>query len=146
MMDERILELLYRSFDAELGPEETAELESALAGSPELRRERDSLLAVRDAVESSAARSFGPFFAERVMRAIRSERERQAEGARFSESLVSAFRRVALVGAAVAAFLFIYNMKQGGSVSVTAAFGASGGATIEEVLTAPVEETLEELL
>jgi anti-sigma factor RsiW len=143
-MEERILELLYRSFDGELDPGERAELEAALAGSPELRRERDELLAMRGKVASSASGSFGPFFAERVMRNIREERE--GEGARFFESLQYAFRRVALVAAAVVAFLLIYNMNQGGSLSVAAAFGTEEPATIEEVLTAPVEEMLEELL
>lgn len=144
-MEERILELLYRSFDGELSPDERAELESALAGSPELRREQDELLATRRAVKASAAESFGPFFAERVMRSIREEREEEAEGARFLESLQYVFRRVALVAAALVAFLLIYNMNQGG-VSVAAAFGTEETVTIEEVLTAPVEEMLEELL
>jgi hypothetical protein len=146
MMEERILDLLYRSLDEDLGQEERAELDAALAGSADLRRERDELLAMRGKVATSAAESFGPFFAERVMRNIAEEREGQAEGARFFESLQYAFRRVALVAAAVVAFLLIYNMNQGGSVSVAAAFGAEDTATIEEVLTAPVEEMLEELL
>jgi anti-sigma factor RsiW len=145
-MEERILELLYRSFDGELSREERAELDSALADSPELRRERDELVAVRGAVKSSAADSFAPFFAERVMRGVREEREGEGEGARFLESLQCAFRRVALVAAVLVAFLLIYNMNQGGSVSVAAAFGAEETATIEELLTAPVEEMLEELL
>jgi anti-sigma factor RsiW len=146
MMDERMLEMLYRSFDGELDPDERAELESALASSPDLRRERDELLAMRGRVASSAAGSFRPFFAERVMRNIREELEGEAEGARFFESLQHAFRRVALVAAALVAFLLIYNMNQGGSVSLAAAFGTEETATIEEVLTAPVEEMLEELL
>jgi anti-sigma factor RsiW len=146
MMEERILELLHRSFDGELGPAERKELESALARSAELRRERDELLAVRGAVKSSAADSFSPFFAERVIRAVREEREGEAEGARFFESLLGTFRRVALVAAAIAAFLLVYNMNQGGSVSVAAAFGAEESTSVEQVLTAPVKEMLEELL
>ncbi|MGD9401865.1 MAG: hypothetical protein PVF95_06325 [bacterium] len=146
MMEERILELLYRSFDGELGPGEKAELDSAIAASPELRRERDELLAMRGAIGSSAAESFGPFFAERVVRSIAEERREEGEGAGFFESLQYAFRRVALVAAAVAALLLIYNLNQGSGVSVAAAFGAKEIAGIEDVLTAPVEEMLEELL
>jgi len=145
-MEERILELLYRSFDGELDPDEKAELDSALAASPELRRERDELLAMRGAVKSSAAESFGPFFAERVVRRITEERQREGGGAGFFESLQYAFRRVALVAAAVAAFLLIYNLNQGSGISVAAAFGAQEAGDIEEVLTAPVDEMLEELL
>ena len=144
-MEERILELLYRSMDGELTQEETADLESALASSPELRREREELLALRGLVSTSAARSFGPFFPERVMKTIRSARETDAAGERFSESLRYAFRRVALVAAAVAVFLLIYNFNQGGGMSVASIFGTRE-ASIEDVLTAPIEKTLEELL
>jgi len=145
-MEERIRELLYRSLDGELSPDEKKDLDAALAGSQELRRERDDLLMMRGLAKDGAAPSFGPFFAQRVMNTIRSEREEEAAGARFFESLLHTFRRVALVGAAIAVFLLIYNINQGGSVSVAAAFGTEGETTIEEVLTAPVEETLEELL
>jgi anti-sigma factor RsiW len=146
MMEERIRELLYRSLDGELSPDERRDLDAALAGSPGLRREREDLLTMRGLVKDGAARSFGPFFAERVMNTISSEREEEAVGARFFESLLYTFRRVVRVAAAVVAFLLIYNLNQGGSVSVASAFGTEGEATIEEVLTAPVEETLEELL
>ena len=95
--------------------------------------------------EAGAAESFGPFFAERVMGAIRSAREEDIGGARFMESLRYAFARVALVAAAVAAFLLIYNLNQGGGMSIAAALGGRD-TSIEEVLTAPVKETLEELL
>lgn len=144
-MEERIRELLYRSLDGELSPDERRDLDAALAGSPGLRQEREDLLAMRGLVKDGAARSFGPFFAERVINTIRSEREGEETAARFFESLLYTFRRVALVAAAVVAFLLIYNLNQGG-VSVAAAFGTDGEATIEEVMTAPVEETLEELL
>lgn len=146
MMEERMRELLYRSLDGELSPDEMTDLDAALDGSPELRQEREALLAMRGLVKDSAARSFGPFFAERVINNIRSEREEEVEGARFLESLLYMFRRVVLVGAAIAAFLLIYNFNQGGGVSMAAAFGTDGEAAIEEILTAPVEETLEELL
>jgi anti-sigma factor RsiW len=144
-MDERILELLYKSLDGELTPEEMSDLEAALAISSELRKEREDLLAVRGLVKAGAAESFGPFFARRVMRAIRSARDEEVSGARFFASLEYAFRRVVLVAAAIAVFLLIYNLNQGGSMSLAAAFGTPE-ASIEEILAAPVEETLEELL
>ncbi len=145
-MEKRMLELLYRSLDGELSPDERKDLDAALAGSPGLRREREDLIAMRGVVTDGAVRSFGPFFAERVMSTIRSAREKEAAGARFFDSLLYAFRRVALAAAAIAAFLLIYNINQGGSVSVAAAFGAENTGGIEQVLNAPVNETLEELL
>lgn len=144
-MDKRILELLYRSLDGDLTRDERTTLEAALADSPELRKEREELLALRGHLKAGAAESFGPFFAERVMGAIRSAREEDIGGARFMESLRYAFARVALVAAAVAAFLLIYNLNQGGGMSIAAALGGRD-TSIEEVLTAPVKETLEELL
>lgn len=144
-MDEGTLELLYRSLDGELTQEEMADLESALAASRELSKELEDLLAVRGLVKAGAAESFGPFFAERVMRAVRSARDEEVSGARFLESLQYAFKRVALVAGAIAGLLLIYNFNQGGSVSVAAALGTRE-ASIEEILAAPVEETLEELL
>ena len=145
-MEERMRELLYRSLDGELSPGEREDLDAALAGSAELRREQEELVAMRGLVKRSAAQSFGPFFAERVVNTIRSEREEEASGARFFDSLLYAFRRVALVGAAIAVFLLIYNFNQGGSLSVASALGTDEDAGIEEVLTAPVTETLEGLL
>ncbi len=144
-MDERILELLYKSLDWELTPDEMSELESALAASSGLRKELEDVLAVRGLVKAGAAGSFGPFFAERVMRTIRYTRGEEVSRARFLESLQYAFRRVVLAAAAIAAFLLIYNFSQGGGVSVAAAFGTQA-ASIEEILAAPVENTLEELL
>ena len=144
-MEDRIRDLLYRSLDGDLSLDERKDLHAALAASAELMRERDDALAMRGLIKESAERSFGPFFAERVVNTIRSEREETA-GAPFFESLLYAFRRVAIAAAAVAAFLLIYNLNQGGSLSVAAAFGTGGEADIEEVLTAPVTETLEELL
>jgi anti-sigma factor RsiW len=145
MMDERILDLLYRSMDGDLSPEETHELESALASSQELRSERRELLEMRRRLSTGAAHSFSPFFAERVINKIRTARGEGSIGTPFFESLQYMFKRVAIVAAGVAALLLIYNLNQGGSVSIAAAFGAEKGG-IEQVLTAPVDETLEELL
>ena len=143
-MDERMHELLIKSLDWELAPAEQSELESALAASPELRRERDELLSIRELIGAGSARRFGPFFAERVMNTIRSARREQAVGMPFFELLQYMFRRVAIVAAMVVAILLVYNLNQGGSVSIASAFGAKE-TSIEEVLAAPVEETLEEL-
>ena len=144
-MRERDLELLYRSLDGELTPEERLDLEMALAGSADLRRERDEAMAVRGLVKAAASDSFGPFFAEKVVRAVRAMREEGVAGTRFFESLAHAFRRVAIVAAAVAAFLLIYNLNQVGSLSVAAAFGAQETG-IEDVLSAPVDDVLEVLM
>ena len=54
----RDLELLLKSLDGDLSLEESSVLESSLAGSPQLREEKERLLDVRDALARTAAGSF----------------------------------------------------------------------------------------
>jgi len=144
-MKKRVLQLLYRSFDAELMLEEKQELEAALKMSPQLREERERVIALRESVSAGAAQSFGPFFAERVMRAITSAAEKRNGVETFFASLQLAFRRVALVGAVAILLLLAYNFAKSGYVSVEAAFGMPQ-ETLTEVLESPFNATLEELL
>jgi anti-sigma factor RsiW len=142
-MNERILELLYRSFDGELTPDEEKELREALAASQELRREKDRIEAVRQMVSASARDTFKPFFAERVMRKVTESREDASGMWTLQEWLSRVFRRVAIAGAGVALGLVVLNLVQADGISVAAAFGISE-APIEEMLELPVESILED--
>lgn len=144
-MNKKALELLYRSLDGKLSGEEQRQLEEALADSPELRKEKERIMAIRSAISASAARSFRPFFAERVMRRITSAGEKRRSAEVFFESLQYAFRRVAVVGAMVIVILAAYNFLKTGDVSVAGVFGMPQ-ETLEEVLESPFDSTLEELL
>jgi anti-sigma factor RsiW len=144
-MNKKAIELLYRSFDDSLAPREKEQLEEALAGSKELREEKERIRAMRGAISAGAARSFKPFFAERVMRKIASTRERNRSAEAFFESLQYAFRRVAVVGATVIIALAVYNFVKTGDVSVVGVLGMPQ-ETLEEVLESPFDFTLEELL
>jgi hypothetical protein len=140
-MNERALELLYRSFDGDLTAEEREDLRNSLAVSEELRRERDRIEAVRRIVAAGAVESFRPFFAGRVMGRI-VELRRSANGmVTLQEWLSRVFRRVVIGGAVVTVGLLIFNFVQSRGVSVAAAFGISD-APIEEMLELPLESIL----
>ena len=154
-IDERILELLYRSFDDDLSGAELAELEAALAASEDLRRQRDEIASMRRTVSESGAEGFGYMFAERVMRRIEAQRGGAVERAGESEalkgaapsvfdSLLRAFRPVAIAGAAAVLALMAYNIVDNREVSFSAALGVQE-TTLEEALDSPMASVLEEL-
>jgi hypothetical protein len=102
MMDDKARRLLYRSFDTPLGDADRAYLDKALKGSDELRREKDAIAALRRGASDSAAESFGPFFAERVMAGVSALQQARPQSL-FADLLV-AFRPVAVAaGIALAA-------------------------------------------
>jgi hypothetical protein len=144
-MNDKILDLLYRSFDSGLSSREQQQLDKALAGSAELRAERDRITAMREAVRSSAAGSFKPFLAERVMQRIGGELGYENGLQELFDSLVFAFRRVALIGAVAAVVLVGYNLKASDEVTLAAAFGVAEttGEELEELLETPLESVLE---
>lgn len=143
-MNDRILELLYRSFEEELTGAEKGELRHALDESEDLRRERERIEAMRNMVSASGTDAFKPFFPERVMRRLAELRERRNGLWTLQEWLSRVFRRVAVVGAAVAVGLVVLNLVRADAVSLAAAFGVSE-IPIEEVLELPVEPILEDV-
>lgn len=144
-MNKKVIDLLYRSFDGTLTPGEKEELNEALAKSRELREEKERITTMRSALSASAAKSFRPFFAERVMHAITSATVKRNGVELFFESLQFAFRRVAVVGATAILILLAYNLVKSGDISIAGAFGMPQ-ETLEEVLESPFDSTLEELL
>ena len=143
-MNDRILELLYRSFDEGLTGDEDRELRAALAASEYLRRERGRIEAMRKTISASGTDAFKPFFAERVMRKIAEIKESRNGIWTLQDWLSRLFRRVAIVGAGVAAGLVIFNLVQADAVSLAAAFGIVE-VPIEEILELPMESILEDV-
>jgi anti-sigma factor RsiW len=141
-MNEQILDLLYRSLDSELAPQEQKQLDEALTQSEALRVEKKKLLAMRGAVGSSASGTFRPFFAERVMQRVKAE---SAENGlqEFFESMVVVFRRVALIGAVAAVALVAMNLSSADDLTIAAAFGMEEQAGLEQLIETPVEAILE---
>lgn len=144
-MKKRALRLLYRSLDIELTPEEKRELEAALRMSPQLKEERERIIALRKTLSAGAVQSFSPFFTEKVMQAVTSPVEKKNGVETFFASLQFAFRRVVLAGAVAILLLLVYNFAKSGDISVKAALGMPQ-ETLTEVLESPFDATLEELL
>jgi hypothetical protein len=75
-MDKKLRDLLYRSFDSKLSPEEKKLLEQALSQTKELRQEKKMITSLREGIKRSKMTSFQPYFADRVMENIRSSTDR----------------------------------------------------------------------
>lgn len=106
-MDKKNHELLLKSFDAALTSEEQARLNAALSASETLRLEQERIWRMRDAVGRGAARSFRPFFAERVIQRIQTTARENTES--FSDSLMALFRPVLIAAAVLIAVMLSYN-------------------------------------
>ncbi len=142
-MKEEILELLGRSFDSSLSDAEQQQLDEALAESAELRAEKSRLETLRNAVSSSAATSFDPFFADRVMQRLREEQAEGSEESLIADSLIVLFRRVAAVAAVLTLCVMSYNLFSSEHMSLAAAMGIPQ-ESISDVLESPFESLLEE--
>jgi anti-sigma factor RsiW len=143
-MNDKILELLYRSFDADLTHEEQMALDEALAASEQLRAEKRRIEAMRQSISSSAVDTFKPFFATRVMQQVAESAEPREVSEGLFRGLVYAFRRVALAGAMIIAAFIIYNVAASDQVSFTTVLGAPE-ISIEEVFEPPLNSLLEDL-
>ncbi|MFH1686539.1 MAG: hypothetical protein ABIE70_03350 [bacterium] len=137
---DRIIELLYRSFDDELRDAERRDLARALEESDELRTELEQIKQMRTRLAQSAPDSFGPFFAERVMNRLTATGVRR-NGEDFAESLLRMFRPVALVGAAAVVLLLIFNLYTGDDFSLPTALGVAD-AEIYSLWETPLESML----
>ncbi|MFH1312492.1 MAG: hypothetical protein ABIJ00_04625 [Candidatus Eisenbacteria bacterium] len=143
-MNEEMLNLLYRSLDEDLDPAEQHRLDEALARSEALREERVRILAIRRSLAVSAAESFKPFFAERVMSRLTANAGENRGAETFLESLSYVFRRAAFAGALAVVALAIFNIVSSNTISATAALGVPK-VTIEEVIETPFESVMEAL-
>jgi anti-sigma factor RsiW len=124
-MDKRILKLLYRSLDAPLSKREQGRLERALAESPVLRRHKDELAAMRQALADGAARSFRAGFADRTLNRLRSGPAREDRLAQLVRAYAAAFKPVAIAGLVILAVLISYNLANKDLMPQDAIFYAS---------------------
>ncbi|HDQ44034.1 MAG TPA: hypothetical protein ENN17_00870 [bacterium] len=107
-MDASVHDLLLRSFDEELTAEEKIELDEVLANSAAWRLEEKRIRFIREKISAETSRSFSPVFPERVMRRIRDARKASTENF-FADSLVVAFRSVAVTAAVIIVVLLSIN-------------------------------------
>ncbi|MBI3135552.1 MAG: hypothetical protein HYZ14_12820 [Bacteroidetes bacterium] len=113
-MDEKLNDLLVRSFDQDLTPDEQAELDNALQNSEELRLEKEQLLSLRSLISNTSI-SPGQNFSSEVM-------DRIAEN-NFSTGTISLFKKIAYAGAASIIILLGSHLLSGGSLSLESFLG-----------------------
>jgi len=124
------LDLLYRSLDASLTPEEQSRLDAALRCDPGLRDEYERLVRLRSQVENQETPSFRAGFSQRVMERLAAESGAApssiSEGETttdFEDALPLMFRKVAVAASVAAVLLLTYNLATSETVSITTSFG-----------------------
>jgi hypothetical protein len=135
--DRKALKLLYRSLDGDLKDKDQIKLDEALEKSEELRKEKERVLAQRQAVADSAGQSFGPFFAERVIHRIEGLGQKKNGLEVFYENFMAAFRKVAIVSTVVLVLLISYNVVKSDIVPEDELFFVAD-TTMEEILDLPL--------
>ena len=111
-MDEKILELLYRSFDSDLKPDEQKQLKDVLENSEELQLQEDEILKMRSSIKQTESQSFGYMFADKVMQQIKGIEEKSTDE-QFFDSIISVFRPIAIAATFLLVFLVSYNVISG---------------------------------
>jgi len=109
----KIMNLLYRSFDERLSPGDQRLLDEALEKDPQLKAEKESLKRLRSRMAASAATAFPPLFADRILQRLGEEPEES-----FMEDLLWSFRKVIWIGAASIILLLVNNYLNSGDLSV----------------------------
>ncbi len=133
----KVLKLLYRSFDTDLSERKQLRLDEALEQSKDLRKERKLILSRRQAVADSAVRTFRPYFADRVMSQVTAMGDKKDTQESFYDALMFGFKRLAVVGALVMIGLISFNVIKGHVIPIDEAFFASD-LVIEEILNLPI--------
>jgi hypothetical protein len=108
-MNQKILKLLYRSFEIQLTAREQQQLEVALRDSEQLRKEKERISSLRKSISASTINSFKPFFADRVMQGIRGQQEENKQQV-FFESLIYFFRPIAIAAVLLVIMLTSYTI------------------------------------
>jgi len=133
-MKQKILNLLYRSFEENLSQTEKETLDKELEHSQTLRNERDKIIKMRGLVKTDPNYTFQPLFADRVMGKIQTQVKTNSPTVQeFFDSLLWTFRRVAIAGVFAVLLLFTYNIINSGQFSLTSMLGMPQ-LTVEDTL------------
>ena len=115
---ENTKEILLKSFDTELTPEEQKLLDNALQRSEELRKEKQEIEQMRNLLSGQEA-SFKSGFEDRVMDRL----ETQPTASPKAIEMVSIFKRVAITGMAAIIALLITIYFVDGTLNLDSLFG-----------------------
>ena len=122
-MKKKWLNLLRRSFDDPLSRPDQETLERFLAESAELRSEKRRLTDLRNLIASSVAKSFSPFFTERVMDAVADRRLARTPVNGWRSALGEVFRPVAIAATLTIVGLLILGLSTTGNLSLEGLLG-----------------------
>ena len=125
-MKKEPLNLLYRSFDEELKPEEQALLSKVLSESASLRAEKKRVQEMRDIISGSAAESFKPFFAKRVMQRIQATAETRFNLINSFGDLLKIFRPILMTASTTIVIIVAFSVWTSGSFSIESVLGIPG--------------------
>lgn len=130
-MNKKYLDLLYRSFDEDLSPDERRQLEEALKSSSDLRQEHALLSSMRHKIAAQSKQSFGTQFAESVIDQILHNEIQHNEY--LSLNILARFVRPTAIAAAVLlSGIIAYNLSRSDYISWENALGVSD-VSIEEI-------------
>jgi hypothetical protein len=141
-MNDKILKLLYRSFDEKLTPAEQQQLKDALHHSKELQEEQKQIAEMRLKIKGCTTQKFKPFFVERVIQKLSQSHEKENRKEVFFYSLISVFRPVAIVATILLLAIMSFNVIKTDRLSFAGAF-ATTEVSLEEAVDPMVSLVLE---
>jgi len=132
-MNNKLIKLLYKSFDSSLTSKEQKNLNQGLDDSSALREEKEKIKLMRQGLMDQKQNSFTSFFAERVMNQIQSDRNQQVQQESVFDSLITLFRPIAITTAMILIILVSYNLKKTENYTLAGALGQEQ-VTLEQVM------------
>jgi hypothetical protein len=144
-MNKKLKELLYKKFDAQLSGKEQELLSTAMKSDRWMQDERDSIERLRAAIKVSTQATFGSFFVEKVVNAVKKIREQDITRELFVEFAFRFFRKLALAGIVACLLLFSINaIKNKNSTPIDRL--ANSDLTFEQMILPSFTPSVEDLL
>jgi len=122
-MSKKIIDLLYRSFDATLTDDEQLQLKKALSQSSDLQKLPKQIQSLRQTIAKAGSFTFKPFFAERVMSKINVAPSRITDVETYFDSLFATFKPVAIAVVIILFSLLTFNLTQTRNFTLAGALG-----------------------
>lgn len=118
MKKKNLEKLIFKSFDGTLTEKETAAFEYELKNSSEAKKLFAELRSLREGIENLPLLTFKPFFEERVLEKLKTEKSQSESHQNLPEALGLSFRKFAIAAVLVLALLITYNLNNGNSYSI----------------------------
>jgi hypothetical protein len=130
-------DLLIRSLDQPLSPDEDELLKNSLSIDPSLKEQLLELVVLRETLRRKHPASFGPYFAQKIVHKI------QQAGQEIDRQIVFFFKRYQLVAAGVVIALLALNIMYAETFSVPSILGVEEATTAtDDIITFDYSELL----